>query len=1458
MRRVLILMVGLIGGSVAAQTGPGGVGNSTTNRLWLRADSAVVHSGGVVSQWNDISGNGLALSQVTGSAQPTLVDGVINSLPGIRFDGVSDYLETSYNASLNSVSHTVLLVTRVTGGASSSRVALYSADSAAGLGYLLQATSGNVWQYQTGSFGGFNTYDGGSAIANQWEIFAGYPLDFYQNGTYISSGSNWGQNTSKPFVLGRNEGLPNFFNGDIAEVIVYNTSLSASQRVLVENYLSSKYNLPIADDRYDYESTHGNDVAGIANLGGGSHIQAFSSSFACSTFGVSTNGSALYGHNGANLKAIDKVNVPPTIARRLTRVWRMDTTNVGILQTAFLFKTAGLVIGDSSKLRLLSDHDGDFSDARVISGSYFSGQFQTTLITLDGTTGTYFTLASTDESNFSPIVVSNTNPSGIGSLSEAIALANAVAGPDTIVFTIAAGSTINTSVSFNLTDAGTTINGDLDSDGIPDITVNGTGITGGPTFNITSADNTIRGLVLQGNPAFPAITIFGSTARNNSVLGNYIGLTAAGTARFSNYIGVRIESGARQNRIGDGTALGRNVISGNALYGIEISGSDSNRALGNYVGLNAAGDDSIGNAGVGIMVSQNSSHNWIGDGTAGGRNVVSGNYDDGVRIRDFGSDSNSVLGNYLGTDATGTTGFGNPNGEGCAFSDTANYNRLGDGTAGGRNVIAGHGNGRRGFVLNSVSYCTVKGNYIGLSATGTDTIPNGLGALIDKASRNTIGGNFSADMNFFTGNALGGLALTASSGGGDNLIVGNRIGTSPGGFPFGNGGGSGVIIVSNSSRDSLRDNLIAYHKSFGITIDGASTDSNVIFRNSIFRNDSGGVQITNGAQQGVRRPTISSVSLDSIVSGTASPFALVHVYNDSTDQGQYFIDTLVADVSGNWSKKLNLIPGLNVTALQDSGQNTSVFSIAINGIPLPGTLVTDMDSIVFPSVQVGDTITRPLNIYANGGPVFLSQISLGMTQGFEILNMPALPYTLNPSLNDTIRLTVRWVPMETGFKRDTIRFVSNALNNAGFYISVSGQVALPGMLASVPGSIFFSSIRVGDSLTASLNVYSMGGSVQISQIIHNPDTTQGFEIFNIPTLPLVIDSAFNDTVRLTVRWRPTKQGINQDTVRFVSDAVNGASFFIALRGLALENVPPVLTSGILRSTVLTQYLDVYLLSDESLLSVMGTADSADTLDVQPVPNTERKLFSAPYKLVSTDTVTFHFTASDSAGNVSVLDRTYDVISLPKGPVSWKNDVITLSRARSGSEGFVLIGNKSIPAKDRPAKWQPIGPAVEIMGTPVFESEPVWTIEMPIDAGGLNVSKVGLYQRTDNGWTLIGRTTGNTASGKLIKWGDVAVFYNPDLVEIPRSLQLAQNYPNPFNPTTTIRFGLPHDGHVKLTVYNILGQRIVDLLNEDRSAGFHAVSWNGRNAFGVAVASGIYLYRLETTLGIQTRKMILLK
>lgn len=99
--------------------------------------------------------------------------------------------------------------------------------------------------------------------------------------------------------------------------------------------------------------------------------------------------------------------------------------------------------------------------------------------------------------------------------------------------------------------------------------------------------------------------------------------------------------------------------------------------------------------------------------------------------------------------------------------------------------------------------------------------------------------------------------------------------------------------------------------------------------------------------------------------------------------------------------------------------------------------------------------------------------------------------------------------------------------------------------------------------------------------------------------------------------------------------------------------------------------------------------------------------------------------------------------------------------------------------------------------------------------------------------------------------------------VPNEYTLAQNYPNPFNPTTQITFGLPQESHVTLTLYNSLGQEVIQLIDGEKSAGYYTVRWTGMNSFGAHVASGVYLYKLQarSTMGklfIQTKKLILVR
>jgi hypothetical protein len=95
-------------------------------------------------------------------------------------------------------------------------------------------------------------------------------------------------------------------------------------------------------------------------------------------------------------------------------------------------------------------------------------------------------------------------------------------------------------------------------------------------------------------------------------------------------------------------------------------------------------------------------------------------------------------------------------------------------------------------------------------------------------------------------------------------------------------------------------------------------------------------------------------------------------------------------------------------------------------------------------------------------------------------------------------------------------------------------------------------------------------------------------------------------------------------------------------------------------------------------------------------------------------------------------------------------------------------------------------------------------------------------------------------------------------EIPTKYSLDQNYPNPFNPNTLINYAIPKQSHVKLDVYNILGQRVITLVDTDKPAGFYSVTWNGQNTDGKEVSSGLYFYRISARDYNEIKKMVLIK
>ena len=108
------------------------------------------------------------------------------------------------------------------------------------------------------------------------------------------------------------------------------------------------------------------------------------------------------------------------------------------------------------------------------------------------------------------------------------------------------------------------------------------------------------------------------------------------------------------------------------------------------------------------------------------------------------------------------------------------------------------------------------------------------------------------------------------------------------------------------------------------------------------------------------------------------------------------------------------------------------------------------------------------------------------------------------------------------------------------------------------------------------------------------------------------------------------------------------------------------------------------------------------------------------------------------------------------------------------------------------------------------------------------------------------------------WADVTTDVDDYGDELPDRFRLYQNFPNPFNVSTTINYYLPQRSHVTIDIFNLLGQRVRTLVDEEKPAGSYTASWDGTSTGGQSVATGVYLYRIWAGNRIETRKMLLLK
>ena len=531
-------------------------------------------------------------------------------------------------------------------------------------------------------------------------------------------------------------------------------------------------------------------------------------------------------------------------------------------------------------------------------------------------------------------LLGNRGADGKISLREAIIAANNTANiggnPDEIRFEITAaldGDGAHTIDIGNATDGGlgelptiwdaVIIDGTTDSDfsTTPMIQLNGTDANGPGDAGLTFSVGS-DGSTVRGL----VINRFGQSgldivADNMTIAGNYIGVGVDGVTDLGNTLhGIYLFSA--NSTIGGTSAVDRNVISGNETDGILIVGvgSDSNTVIGNYIGVDVTGTVDVGNTGNGIQVR--TQNNVIGGDTIAERNVISGNDTYGILLSSAGATGNVIEGNLIGTNATGNAAIGNGHGVRIEFS--AFNNTIGGLTAGQRNVISGNGVGVS-IAADAGAGNTIIGNYIGLDVAGTAIIANGSDGISVVSDGQTIGGNVSGAGNVISGNAAYGVRINSSN----NTVAGNLIGTDhTGTVDLGNGGYG--ININDGSNNTIggttvaERNVISGNAWVGIDIIGTGT-GNVVIGNYV------GSDITGTLDLGNTLGGVSVRANDNRVGGVNAGESNLIYGNDSygvlVSSGATGVAILGNSIRGNTNLGIDLT--LNGVTYNDSSDGDS-------------------------------------------------------------------------------------------------------------------------------------------------------------------------------------------------------------------------------------------------------------------------------------------------------------------------------------------------------------------------------------------------------------------------------------------------------------------------------------------------------------------------------------------------------
>lgn len=577
----------------------------------------------------------------------------------------------------------------------------------------------------------------------------------------------------------------------------------------------------------------------------------------------------------------------------------------------------------------------------------------------------------------------------------------------------------------------------------------GVGIIKGAQNNLIGGNSDAARNLISGNTQ-SGIQIEDAGTNGNQVIGNYIGTDTTGQAALANYGGILIWRGAKNNIIGGETAASRNIISGNgesSIFGIGGSGgginisgegTTGNQVLGNYIGTNPEGTQTVGNLG-GVLIDDKASQNLIGGSKSGAGNLISGNMTGGINISGLGTTHNQVQGNRIGTNHSGESAIPNGSvviigveigiGVGVSIAYGASDNIIGGNTSGSGNLISGNG-------LNGVEICggnaernQILGNYVGTDITGEQALANGMaGVVIGQNAKNNVVGGAGSARNIISGNQIGVQIQLDAEGDlncdkgevgetSGNQILGNYIGTDVTGAKAVGNTMMGVNIASGAINNTIGGqtedarNIISGNGQVGIVIQtcdsqasngtcletqGYSTAGNEVIGNYIGTDVTGSQALQNGVIgvamiREANDNMLGRSNAGNLISGNGK--AGIYLEHQNTRGNQIVGNYIGTDATGQ-----NGIPNTEAGIYFDDGAYGNTVGIN-NTIAYNGEAGVRIAQIKNETTPLNNTMTRNMIYQNNGGapidwidhsmpdpPTLLTYLSDNVMQGSACAN----------------------------------------------------------------------------------------------------------------------------------------------------------------------------------------------------------------------------------------------------------------------------------------------------------------------------------------------------------------------------------------------------------------------------------------------------------------------------------------